>query len=62
MLLDSIGYLNDKEKDDVRKIMSSKQLFCEEMCSYNNGNRLHLPHDLALQRSLKLALRNRWGR
>ncbi|KAF3591050.1 hypothetical protein DY000_02023771 [Brassica cretica] len=51
MLLDSIGYLNDKEKDDVRKIMSSKQLFCEEMCSYNNGNRLHLPHDLALQRS-----------
>ena len=58
-LLDSIGYLNDKEKDDVRKIMSSKQLFYEEMCSYHNGNRLHLPHDLALQRSLKLALRNR---
>ncbi|KAG2303458.1 hypothetical protein Bca4012_062215 [Brassica carinata] len=58
-LLDSIGYLNDKEKDDVRKIMSSKHLFYEEMCSYHNGNRLHLPHDLALQRSLKLALRNR---
>ncbi|KAF8112366.1 hypothetical protein N665_0064s0003 [Sinapis alba] len=58
-LLDSIGYLNDKEKDDVRKIMSSKQLFYEEMCSYHNGNRLHLPHDLALQRSLQLALRNR---
>ncbi|CAH8389954.1 unnamed protein product [Eruca vesicaria subsp. sativa] len=58
-LLDSIGYLNDKEKDDVRKIMSSKQLFYEEMCSYHNGNRLHLPHDFALQRSLKLALRNR---
>ncbi|CAH8357313.1 unnamed protein product [Eruca vesicaria subsp. sativa] len=58
-LLDSIGFLNDKEKDDVRKIMSSKQLFYEEMCSYHNGNRLHLPHDLALQRSLQLALRNR---
>ncbi|KAL0698018.1 hypothetical protein Bca4012_054140 [Brassica carinata] len=58
-LLDSIGYLNDKEKDDVRKIMSSKQLFYEEMCSYHNGNRLHLPHDLALQRSLQLALRSR---
>ncbi|CAN8292102.1 unnamed protein product [Cochlearia groenlandica] len=58
-LLDSIGYLNDKEKDDVRKIMSSKHLFYEEMCSYHNGNRLHLPHDLALQRSLQLALRNR---
>ncbi|KAF8055712.1 hypothetical protein N665_1287s0011 [Sinapis alba] len=58
-LLDSIGYLNDKDKDDVRKIMSSKHLFYEEMCSYHNGNRLHLPHDLALQRSLKLALRSR---
>ncbi|KAJ0247699.1 Uncharacterized protein HA466_0161300 [Hirschfeldia incana] len=58
-LLDSIGFLNDKEKDDVRKIMSSKQLFYEEMCSYHNGNRLHLPHDFALQRSLQLALRNR---
>uniref|UniRef100_A0A1J3G3M3 Myb/SANT-like DNA-binding domain-containing protein n=1 Tax=Noccaea caerulescens TaxID=107243 RepID=A0A1J3G3M3_NOCCA len=58
-LLDSIGYLNDKEKDDVRKIMSSKHLFYEEMCSYHNSNRLHLPHDLALQRSLQLALRNR---
>lgn len=58
-LLDSIGYLNDKEKDDVRKIMSSKHLFYEEMCSYHNGNRLHLPHDFALQRSLQLALRNR---
>ncbi|KAJ4871688.1 sequence-specific DNA binding transcription factor [Raphanus sativus] len=58
-LLDSIGFLNDKEKDDVRKIMSSKQLFYEEMCSYHNGNRLHLPHDLALQRSLQLALRSR---
>jgi len=29
------------------------------MCSYHNGNRLHLPHDLALQRSLQLALRSR---
>ncbi|CAN7059191.1 unnamed protein product [Brassica oleracea var. botrytis] len=58
-LLDSIGYLNDKEKDDVRKIMSSKQLFYEEMCSYHNGNRLHLPHDFALQRSLQVALRSR---
>ncbi|XP_057446089.1 trihelix transcription factor GT-3a-like [Lotus japonicus] len=58
-LLDLIDYLSEKEKDDVRKILSSKQLFYEEMCSYHNGNRLHLPHDLALQRSLQLALRNR---
>ncbi|XP_010537278.1 PREDICTED: uncharacterized protein LOC104812040 [Tarenaya hassleriana] len=58
-LLDVIDYLNEKEKDDIRKILSSKQLFYEEMCSYHNGNRLHLPHDHALQRSLQLALRSR---
>jgi len=58
-LLDVIDFLSDKEKDDVRKILSSKHLFYEEMCSYHNGNRLHLPHDPALQRSLQLALRNR---
>ncbi|KAK7283570.1 hypothetical protein RIF29_13169 [Crotalaria pallida] len=58
-LLDVIDYLTEKEKDDVRKILSSKQLFYEEMCSYHNCNRLHLPHDPALQRSLQLALRNR---
>ncbi|GMJ14412.1 hypothetical protein like AT1G21200 [Hibiscus trionum] len=29
------------------------------MCSYHNGNRLHLPHDLQLQRSLHLALKSR---
>ncbi|OIW06250.1 hypothetical protein TanjilG_23307 [Lupinus angustifolius] len=58
-LLDVIDYLTEKEKDDVRKTLSSKQLFYEEMCSYHNNNRLHLPHDPALQRSLQLALRNR---
>ncbi|KAJ6391827.1 hypothetical protein OIU77_025733 [Salix suchowensis] len=41
------------------KILNSKHLFYEEMCSYHNGNRLHLPHDPALQRSLQLALRSR---
>ncbi|XP_052193322.1 uncharacterized protein LOC127801872 [Diospyros lotus] len=51
--------LSDKAKDDVRKILSSKQLFYEEMCSYHNGNRLYLPHDRALQHSLRLALKNR---
>lgn len=58
-LLDVIEFLSEKEKDDVRKILSSKHLFYEEMCSYHNGNRLHLPHDPALQRSLQIALRNR---
>jgi len=58
-LLDLIDYLSEKEKDEVRKILSSKHLFYEEMCSYHNCNRLHLPHDLELQRSLQLAHRNR---
>lgn len=58
-LLDVIEYLTEKEKDDVRKILSSKQLFYEEMCSYHNGNRLHLPHDPELQHSLQLALRSK---
>ncbi|XP_058755221.1 uncharacterized protein LOC131628406 [Vicia villosa] len=58
-LLDVINFLSEKEKDDVRKILSSKHLFYEEMCSYHNGNRLHLPHDPALQCSMQLALRNR---
>ncbi|XP_050268574.1 uncharacterized protein LOC126713024 [Quercus robur] len=58
-LLDVIDYLTEKEKDDVRKILSSKQLFYEEMCSYHNSNRLHLPHDQALQHSLQLALKSR---
>ncbi|KAL5995661.1 hypothetical protein ACLOJK_025728 [Asimina triloba] len=58
-LLDLMSHLSDKLKEDVRKILSSKQLFYEEMCSYHNGNRIHLPEDPALQRSLQLALRSR---
>lgn len=58
-LLNMMDHLSDKVKDEVRKILSSKQLFYEEMCSYHNGNRLHLPHDPNLQRSLQLAVHNR---
>ncbi|XP_057974871.1 uncharacterized protein LOC131162430 isoform X2 [Malania oleifera] len=58
-LLGLMDHLSEKEKDEVRKILSSKHLFYEEMCSYHNGNRLHLPPDPALQRSLQLALRSR---
>lgn len=58
-LLDVLDYLSEKDKDDIRKILGSKHLFYEEMCSYHNGNRLHLPHDPALQRSLQAALRNK---
>ncbi|KAJ1254505.1 hypothetical protein BS78_K043200 [Paspalum vaginatum] len=49
--------LSDKMKDDAKKILSSKHLFYEEMCSYHNKNRLNLPEDNALQHSLLLALR-----
>ncbi|PWA69642.1 hypothetical protein CTI12_AA295560 [Artemisia annua] len=49
-LLDLMDHVSDKAKDEVRKILSSKHLYYEEMCSYHNGNRLHLPPDPELQR------------
>ncbi|KAK9757409.1 hypothetical protein RND81_01G160900 [Saponaria officinalis] len=58
-ILDMMDHLSEKMKDEVRKILSSKHLFYEEMCSYHNNNRLHLPHDPALQRFLLLALKCR---
>ncbi|CAI9102110.1 OLC1v1000319C1 [Oldenlandia corymbosa var. corymbosa] len=58
-LLDMMDHISEKAKEEVRKILSSKHLHYEEMCSYHNGNRLHLPPDPELQRSLRLALRSR---
>ncbi|KAG6405977.1 hypothetical protein SASPL_133573 [Salvia splendens] len=58
-LLDVMDHIPEKAKEEVRKILSSKHLHYEEMCSYHNGNRLHLPADPELQRSLRLALRSR---
>ncbi|CAK9187351.1 unnamed protein product [Ilex paraguariensis] len=58
-LLDMLDHISEKAKDEVRKILSSKHLYYEEMCSYHNGNRLHLLPDPELQRSLRLALRSR---
>ncbi|KAG0477556.1 hypothetical protein HPP92_012275 [Vanilla planifolia] len=58
-LLDLLDHISDKAKDVVRKILSSKHLFYEEMCSYHNGNRLNLPANPSLQRSLQLALRSK---
>ncbi|XP_074270720.1 uncharacterized protein LOC141594614 [Silene latifolia] len=57
-LLDMMDRLTEKKKDDVRKILNSKHLFYEEMCSYHNNNRLHLPHDPDLQRSLHSLLKS----
>nr|CAD1817997.1 unnamed protein product [Ananas comosus var. bracteatus] len=55
-LLECMNHLSDKTKNLVRKILSSKHLFYEEMCSYHNGNRLRLKADPALLQSLKMAL------
>ncbi|XP_073117817.1 uncharacterized protein [Elaeis guineensis] len=56
-LLDYRHDLSGKVKDDVRKILSSKHLHYEEMCSYHNKNRLHLPADPEVQRSVQLLLK-----
>ncbi|XP_022762249.1 uncharacterized protein LOC111308195 [Durio zibethinus] len=56
-LLDIIE-VSEKGKEDVRKILTSKHLFFEEMCSYHNGNRLFLPHDPDLLQCLLLVLKN----
>ncbi|XP_076920760.1 uncharacterized protein LOC143581974 [Bidens hawaiensis] len=58
-LLEVMDHVPDKLKEEVRMILSSKHLHYEEMCSYHNGNRLHLPPDPELQHSLRLALRAR---
>lgn len=48
-LMDSMPHLSAKAKDDVRKILSSKQLFYKEMCAYHNGQWIPDCHDLDLQ-------------
>ncbi|CAM0876625.1 unnamed protein product [Alopecurus aequalis] len=56
-LLNHMNNLSDKMKEDARKILNSKHLFYEEMCSFHNNNRVNLPEDLALQHSLQAALK-----
>lgn len=48
-LMDSMPQLSEKMKDVVRKILSSKHLFYQEMCAYHNGQRIPNCHDLDLQ-------------
>ncbi|XP_016679506.2 uncharacterized protein [Gossypium hirsutum] len=45
--------VSDKVKEEVKKILSSRNLFYEEMCFYHTGNRLYLPQDPKLQCSLQ---------
>ncbi|GMJ03606.1 hypothetical protein HRI_004029800 [Hibiscus trionum] len=56
-LLDIID-VSERGKEEARKLLTSKHLFFEEMCSYHNGNRLCLPHDPDLLRSLLFILKN----
>ncbi|XP_071935797.1 uncharacterized protein [Coffea arabica] len=49
--------LSNEVVAEVMKILSSKQLFFKEMCSYYNGNRFFLPHDQSLQHLVKVALK-----
>ncbi|KAF3337655.1 Myb/SANT-like DNA-binding domain-containing protein [Carex littledalei] len=58
-LLDYLQDISDKLKDEAKKILGSKHLFYEEMCSYHNCNRLNLPPDPSLRKSLHLAFGER---
>ncbi|XP_010911981.1 uncharacterized protein [Elaeis guineensis] len=56
-LLDYMPSISEKVKDDARKILRSKHLYYEEMCSYHNKNRINLPADPEVQRSVQLLLK-----
>jgi len=45
-LLDNMDHLSPKEKEDVRKLLSSKHLFFKEMCTYHSGAGMQFPPDL----------------
>lgn len=51
--------LCDNSREEVRKLLSTKQLFYREMCSYHNKNRLFLPHDEGLRQSLKSVMKGK---
>ncbi|OEL16085.1 hypothetical protein BAE44_0022897 [Dichanthelium oligosanthes] len=55
--LEKLQCVTTTMKDDAKKILNSKHLFYQEICSYHNNNRDHLPEDHALQNSLLHALR-----
>jgi hypothetical protein len=57
-LLEGVN-LSGKLREEAKKLLSSKHLHYEEMCSYHNRNRLCLLDDPTLQKSLRLGLRSR---
>lgn len=56
MLMESMN-ISEQAKEEVRKILTCKQLFYKEMCSYHNKNRKFLPHDAPLEQSVRSALK-----
>lgn len=48
-LMDSMPQLSNKMKEDVKKILSSKHLFYQEMCAYHNGQPIPNCGELDLQ-------------
>ncbi|MCD9644762.1 hypothetical protein HAX54_033192 [Datura stramonium] len=49
--------LNHDVQEELKKLLSRKQLFYQEMFSYNNQNILFLLNDLELRQSVLLALK-----
>ncbi|KAE8668668.1 ADP/ATP carrier 2 isoform 1 [Hibiscus syriacus] len=48
-VMDSMPHLLRKAKEDVKKILSSKHLFYQEMCAYHNGQSIPNCQDLDIQ-------------
>ncbi|CAN4108038.1 unnamed protein product [Withania somnifera] len=59
LLLEAMD-ISYNSKVEVNKLLGSRQLFYQEMCSYNNRNRLFLPHDQEVQQSVLLAMRGKY--
>ncbi|KAL2254382.1 uncharacterized protein LOC105169180 isoform X1 [Sesamum indicum] len=57
-LMESMN-ISEEAKEEVRKILTCKQLFYQEMCSYHNKNRKFLAHDVPLQQSVQSALKGK---
>ncbi|KAI3805111.1 hypothetical protein L1987_27172 [Smallanthus sonchifolius] len=57
ILLDSIN-MPENKKEKARKLFQSEQFLYRDMCSFHHGNRMFLPHDWELRRSVFLNLAN----
>ncbi|CAI0407780.1 unnamed protein product [Linum tenue] len=58
-LMESMPHLSSKAKDEVRKILSSKQLFYQEICAYHNGQKIPNCPDVDLQ-GCSLPVKGHW--